>query len=54
MIISSFTAQPGAATSDENNPKKPKELFPPKYNTQSDVTREVPAEGTDSMDFDAR
>jgi hypothetical protein len=51
-IVSSFSALPGATSSDEDNPQKPKEVFPPKYNSQSDITREVTAEGTDTMDFE--
>jgi hypothetical protein len=52
MIVSSHSAQPGATSSDEDSPKRPKEVFPAKYNAQSEVNRDVPPEGSDSMDFD--
>jgi hypothetical protein len=52
-IISAASLPGPGASSDEDDPKRPKEVFPPKYNTQSDITREVPPDGSDTMDFDA-
>jgi hypothetical protein len=51
LIVSSRSA-PSTTSSDEDSPKKPKEVFPAKYNTQPNVERDVPLEGSDSMDFD--
>jgi hypothetical protein len=51
-VITASAAQVTNPSSDEADPKKPKEVFPPKYNTKSELTADVSAEGTDAADFD--
>lgn len=53
-VISAAAAQGSNPSSDEADPKKPKEIFPPKYNTKTELTADVPAEGTDAADFDLK
>ena len=42
----------GKVVGESDAPGAPKELFPPKYNFQTELTIEVPPEGTDAANFE--